>query len=301
MKYVPKIYGYEYLYWIYSKYVKGKPLMEDGNKQYKDMRKRICSGEGFVYGKIGGFELYAMRVAEFGYKSKINDAYDHLCRCAGFFSNNCDKKYNLTEFSNYMKDAISNSDYLVRWLWPRDEYFMIKYALSCKNSTDYGMGSDIYPIGKLIEGMKVLVISPFSKSVEHQYEIREKLYKNPERLSNFELRTFQSVLSIGTGGDERFSDWFEALEYMKNEVKKIDFDVALVGCGAYSLPLCSFIKKMGKCAMHMGGYLQLLFGIMGTRWEKEEYVIKLKNEYWKRPYDFEIPKEADLVEGRSYW
>ena len=30
---------------------------------------------------------------------------------------------------------------------------------------------------------------------------------------------------------------------MCQEIKKLDFDIALLGCGGYGLPLCNFIKK----------------------------------------------------------
>ncbi|WP_274095727.1 hypothetical protein [Riemerella anatipestifer] len=40
--------------------------------------------------------------------------------------------------------------------------------------------------------------------------------------------------------------WFDALEDMKNKIDLVDFDVAIIGCGAYGLPLASYIKNKGK-------------------------------------------------------
>lgn len=40
-----------------------------------------------------------------------------------------------------------------------------------------------------------------------------------------------------------FSTWFDALDYMCGECEKIDFDIALLGCGAYGYPLAAHIKK----------------------------------------------------------
>ena len=61
-------------------------------------------------------------------------------------------------------------------------------------------------------------------------------------------------------------DWIKALEYMKHEISLIDFEIAILGCGAYGLPLSVHIKDMGRQALHLGGTTQLLFGIMGSRW-----------------------------------
>ena len=52
---------------------------------------------------------------------------------------------------------------------------------------------------------------------------------------------------------------------------RLEFDVAIIGCGAYGFPLANEIKKMGKVAIHLAGATQLMFGIVGKRWE-EEYI-----------------------------
>lgn len=71
----------------------------------------------------------------------------------------------------------------------------------------------------------------------------------------------------------------------KNAIRypKIDFDIALIGCGAYGMPLASFIKGMGKQAVHLAGWTQILFGIKGKRWDDLPYVSKFYNNAWVRP------------------
>ena len=53
----------------------------------------------------------------------------------------------------------------------------------------------------------------------------------------------------------------------------------------------------------MGGYTQLLFGILGKRWETHfPEIFKYANlEYWTRPQDKEKPKGFEKVEGGCYW
>lgn len=80
------------------------------------------------------------------------------------------------------------------------------------------------------------------------------------------IRAVQSL-----GGNSQFKDWFEALEYMKTEIDKVDYDICLIGAGAYGFPLAAHVKRQGKQGVHLGGALQLLFGIKGKRWEMANY------------------------------
>ena len=104
-----------------------------------------------------------------------------------------------------------------------------------------------------------------------------------------------AVNSIGGGSD--YSSWFDALEAMKDEIDRKDFDIALLGCGAYGFPLAAHIKRIGKKAIHMGGSLQLLFGIYGKRWENYPYI----NDAWIRPRVVDRPKGFENVEKGCYW
>ena len=158
-----------------------------------------------------------------------------------------------------------------------------------------------HPWTKALHGKKVLVIHPFEDTIRSQYQRRAHLFNNPEMLPEFQLYTLKAVQTIAGQKDNRFADWFEALDYMYNEAMKIDFDVALIGCGAYGYPLAAKLKKAGKCAIHMGGVTQILFGIIGSRWENEPGCSDFFNEYWVRPSVDEIPIGAQNVEGGCYW
>jgi hypothetical protein len=101
--------------------------------------------------------------------------------------------------------------------------------------------------------------------------------------------------------DDRFEDWFQALDYMTEEALKKDFDVAIIGCGAYGFPLAARLKEAGKQVIHMGGATQLLFGIRGNRWDAKEEYQALINDAWCRPAENEKPKSAGKVENQCYW
>ena len=88
---------------------------------------------------------------------------------------------------------------------------------------------------------------------------------------------------------------------MCDQIGKINFDVAIIGAGAYGLSLGAFIKRSGRQAIHLGGAVQILFGIKGARWNAEPEVSKLFNEYWVRPLPSEAPAQYKLVENGCYW
>lgn len=154
----------------------------------------------------------------------------------------------------------------------------------------------------MLEGKKVLVIHPFIESIQSQYKNRKKIFDDYQVLSDFELILYKPVQSIaGNYKELPYDDWFDALENMKNEISKIDFDIAIIGCGAYGMPLAYYVKKMGKKAVHLGGATQLLFGIIGKRWEEEYNLGDLTNKYWVRPKLSEKPKNFDRIENGCYW
>ena len=84
---------------------------------------------------------------------------------------------------------------------------------------------------------------------------------------------------------------------MKEQMQKIDFDIALIGAGAYGFPLGAYAKELGKKALHIGGMLQLYFGIRGKYYDQFNY----HNEYWTRPLEEEKPQGFKKVEAGRYW
>ena len=115
-------------------------------------------------------------------------------------------------------------------------------------------------------------------------------------LNSSSLQTIKAVQTI-VGNTAGYSSWFEALNEMKCQIEAKDFDIALLGCGAYGFPLAAYIKSLGKQAIHMGGQLQLLFGIKGKRWDN----LGFYNKYWVRPSGNERPENLLNVENGAYW
>ena len=186
-----------------------------------------------------------------------------------------------------------------------EEYILKNYAKESVVLTDPHTYEPYYfekPWSSKLAGKKVLVVSPFADSIKKQYrEKREQIFTNPETLPKFELYTVKAVQTIAGNTDDRFADWFEALDYMYQESMKIDFDVALVGCGVYALPLSALLKKAGKQVIMMCGSTQYLFGIKSARSDTVPALCALYTDAWVYPEESEKPKNASAVEGGCYW
>ena len=165
------------------------------------------------------------------------------------------------------------------------------------------------PWSRCLKGKRVLVVHPFAKLIEKQYIKRKVLFEDTEVLPDFSLRTIEAVQSLG-GVNHGFKNWFEALEWMKDEMDKDPYDIVLIGCGAYGFPLAAHAKRTGHKAVHIGGSLQLMFGIKGGRWEKPDYAkafglpagayIKImENANWVRPAEYRT-KEVEQMEHSAY-
>ena len=212
----------------------------------------------------------------------------------------------IIEFFEEYLNAISLADLNVYWvqedLKETQNYLYDTYSPSCIRFENRGVEPYYFnsPWSQYLENKKVLIIHPFKQSIDSQY-VKKKLLWNNNILPDFqELLTYQSIQSIGDSGPH--SSWIESLNIMKQEIERLDFDIALIGCGAYGLPLGAHIKsKMKKRAIHMGGALQILFGIKGYRWDNHDEISKLYNQYWIRPLETEKPKAYKTVEQGCYW
>lgn len=219
----------------------------------------------------------------------------------------------IVRFCETMIQDSSELDILASWLVKENN---LKHLIGDKQKIFLPYLEPWYsssPWTKALEGKRIVVVHPFAELIEYQYRNnREKLFENKYILPPFQLRTVKAVQSLGGDNKMGFSTWFDALVWMENEMDKEPYDIALIGCGAYGFPLAAHAKRQGKKAVHMGGALQLLFGIKGNRWEDPMYGVrewglpeglytKMFNEYWLKPGDSTKPTNAQQVEGACYW
>lgn len=243
--------------------------------------------------------FWAKITGEIGYDKE--SAVKWLCFNSGFFPSDV----KLAErFAKMAIDDANSIDILGSYI--NKEKFIedhLKNAVKINLDGYYAPFLWENPWTKELKDKKVLVVHPFAETIEQQYKKREKLFKNSEVLPSFRaLYTIKAVQSIGGEGAPGFKNWFDALEYMEAQMDRIDYDVVLIGCGAYGMSLAAHAKRRGKVAIHLAGWTQMLFGIYGNRWLNDQpRYAKYINEYWVRPSEEEKPKASESIENGCYW
>lgn len=237
------------------------------------------------------------------YWKKDKKFMDKLCNWSGFFPN--EEAY-LPKFVDLMLESSKNLDVLGVWN-DLEEYIpnIPESTFLCKIRELEPWFYDT-PWSYYLKDKKVLVIHPFEDSITSQYIKNTDgggiLYKDKKILPNFNLKTIKAVQTLAGESTKGFDTWFDALHSMQRQIDKIDFDTAIIGCGAYGFPLASYVKKIGKQAIHLGGVTQLLFGIKGKRWEGWEHYTSLRADRGKHWITAsEVPKNYKNVEGGCYW
>ena len=283
---------------------------------YERITAALGNGTGFALGKLGTVELGCV-VSDL-YQGKWT-ATDYRQFVKGypvplFYDNEIRRLYNnagvfpatremADRFCQLMLRDMRQVDVLASYAWC--ERYVSGYISHCATVNLDGYYAPFlfeHPWTRALRGKRVLVIHPFADSIKAQYAQRERLFENSDVLPEFaSLRVIQAVQSIA-GNACGFDNWFDALEWMKREMEREDFDVVLIGCGAYGFPLTAHAKRLGKVGIHLAGWTQMLFGIYGKRWldDQPEYA-RFINPYWIRPSDNEVPQRAQSVEGGCYW
>lgn len=276
----------------------GKKIFK-GKLANKCLSEIIESGKPFMAGRFGTTEcLFFVNhlEIELGIRKKYRkERMDAMVCYSGFFPNEIESFY---RYGEMMKKIYPCVDILAPMGTLGDQYVIKKY---CKNAlfVDLGVFDPINSWVKCLKNKKVLVVHPFTQTIESQFEKIDQIWPNGE-VPFFELETVKAVQSLG-GANCGFKTWFDALESMEEEMDKKEYDIALIGCGAYGFPLAVHAKQTGHQAVHVGGALQLFFGILGKRWENQEYMKPYINSYWVRPSEEETPEISSEVEGGCYW
>ena len=293
------------------------PLMEKMNHRFagrniegieqvqREMAEDIRAGKPFMAGRLGAVELANMRAFEFDDRRILPKDVKQLCDCAGFFPNDVSL---MPRFYEEMINGCRESDYLAAWFQPFEDYYL-NTVFPKEMHLTYLHYIDPFrcpgqPWTAALEGKKVLVIHPQAQIIEEQYRKRELLFPGTNILPEFELHVLKAVQTNAGETDERYRNWFEALEDMYQQAMQVDFDLAILGCGAYGFPLAAKMKQAGKQAVHMGGITQILFGIHGKRWDEDknhQFLQQYYSDAWVRLSDKDKPKDAKAVEDGCYW
>lgn len=257
----------------------------------------------------------------------------NLCTGAGIYPYRLGSCYTYVE---RLLDDLKDLDYCA--IWDKNYKDIERSIVKLQNPlfteidlTDIEPYYSPVPWTYFLQGKNVLVISCFADTIEKQYARRDKIWKSSSILPDFTLKTLyfphsyyitqttdvnmdtihqipvDTSLSVGGAGlmdsvvDTYPPSWKEILDAFVLRMKHIDYDVCLIGAGAYGVPLAVECKRQGKIGIHLGGALQILFGIRGGRWDSSIEFQRLFNEYWVRPSKYEVPTQSRVVENGCYY
>ena len=276
----------------------------DSNKKIIEL---INSKKSFSIVRLGSLEIFL--TYDYLTKNIINRRYLHpeflTLYNAGIYTKNKDLE-KMKLFCKYYNLAIKNADILASFknlIVYHQNFFSTLYNLPKIHSRSiepfFVMLENKIPWTHYLIDNKVLIINPFVESFQKQINNNFQIFKDKKVfLDNQKFVFYKTYQTIA--GNHIHNDWFETFTIMCNDISKLDFDIALLGCGGYGLPLCDFIKKeLNKSAIYVGGGLQLLFGVMGKRWEDLDLwkkIIKENNCKFIKPYGKELCKNLKNIE-----
>jgi hypothetical protein len=287
----------------------------------KDVQHAIDHQQGFALGKIGFAEQFILGYLPF---LKTNPsplkikAYETMLKyhCevqTGVFPTNTDF---LREFANFYSNELKSIDILGIFNAEGEKELLNKNDINAK-CIDFQLtepdrsvplaSNDCYL--SFFKNKNILIISPFAELLveRSQKQIFEEVWSKIQKKWYYPQNTYALEIpySYGTSTDthEKYGTSLQLYKSICDEIDKRDFDVVLLGVGALALPLASYIKSKGKVAISLGGHLQVLFGVAGSRWKKDEYWnTHYINDSWiDVPIEYHPKNKEKLTDNGSYW
>jgi len=272
----------------------------------------VSGGNPIAAGKIGDTELEVLLKYESSggdsekfFRSITDHGHemDLLYLNCGVFPKRADV---LAQWAETYLEALGSIDLLGVWHNKDEDAIADRYAPQA-TLTDIRALESYYhatPWTRALASKTVLVVTPFEETVslQHRRYRGEDLFPTaPDVFPDFDISIVRSPFSAGLVPPTH-PDWSAALNDMKSRIREQEFDVCLVGAGAYSLPLCAYVRNnLRRPAFHLGGGLQILFGIRGRRWDGFPEIAQFFNENWIRPLPSERPRGRWRNDGGAYW
>lgn len=275
----------------------------------------IRSGRPFMLARIGNTEISILKEyleKQYGVLSQYSEFWvDFLYNCCGFFSNP-QGDFIMADIDRYAEltlHALKGCDYQV--CWGREDlaaglnFLLDEYSSpdSCRISWDdletVACCWDPVTEENALRGKRVLVVSPFTDTIRKQYDRRELLLFGEDEFPCCELILYRAP-ETQMGNTDGFDNWFQVFDRLCHDIEQIDFDIAIIGAGAYGFPLAARVKSMGKQAISISSYLANWFGIKMKRYCTYAQI----NRRWNNNWCFVMetpPKGYEKIESGCYW
>ena len=266
----------------------------------------LRDGRPFAAGKIGTAEILGLDYFDrfiqggFGITSWVRPA-TRLANNAGFFPVELDA---YRDWNREMRTSIAHLDFVC--LWQTDPFLRLYESKIVSKNAEKAQRIPMGWLGKSILAeivdFRCLVISPFIKTMQMQLPRMRQIHDPEDQTKTNWEKTASNIRFLRCPlqwhlEPSPYRSWAEGLEILSGKVAQEQFDVALIGAGAWSLPLAARIKKSGRSAIHTGGETQLFFGIKGQRWSHSDFY----NPAWVSVLPEETPELRAKIDDACYW
>jgi hypothetical protein len=160
----------------------------------------------------------------------------------------------------------------------------------------------VNPWSTALAGMAVMVVAPFAQLGAEQMARRTGLFR-----TDFDILPQFDVVPLEPPQTQALAlsrvSWSQGLQKTCRAIDGLvaRVDVALISAGSYGMPLAAHAAGHGIPVVYVGGALQLLFGIAGSRWASSSELRTLAGEGWVRQAREARPRGSSLVEQGAYW
>jgi hypothetical protein len=225
--------------------------------------------------------------------------YEGGCNlCAEDLANLIKKSYCYGYWKEHYYESIKDSDFIIPLLHKVSGYNNFKEqffdSLNHKNKINTQFNNywtNQEKLYSLIENKKVLVVSCFAELISQQYECGNvfKIYNNFPKIKK--LFTYCFPYTFFNKGPLENS--IDTLNQAFDDVKKIDFDVAIISAGSYGCLLADLVHKTGRVGISIGRNASDMFGVNPKKKNLEFWINKIPKKY--------IPDGYEYIENGVYW
>jgi hypothetical protein len=275
------------------------------------IKKILRHPHGMIYGKLGTTELQALEYSDRRIRSSwlLGATWRRQARRLFIDSGVFPEDRNEFEyFLNTYKASIQQLDAVC--LWQDQGSYLQAYETAFVDGV-CPRAASIKPavfwpfsIYEQLEGVRLLIVSPFVRTMQAQVDRLPDVFsgrswanslKDMRQRCKFVRCPFFSYMEKSP-----YTSWREGLDRITEAILRCQFDLALIGAGAWSLPLLANLKKEGRKGIHTGGATQLFFGIRGKRWDVQKG-YNIFNANWIHPLPEDTPGGHLRKEEGCYW
>jgi hypothetical protein len=286
-----------------------------------EIKHAIEKKTGFAMGKIGFSEQFFLGYLPFlktspsGLKIKAYElSLKHHCEIqSGVFPINPEF---LKEFASFYTSCLQSIDILGIFGADQEKELiennnikanLISYQLTEPDRSIPSKDEECYL--QYFSNKKLLYISPFAELLKERSnkEVYESVWKNIQKKWFYpeSVQAIEIPYSYGNSKSthEMYGTSLNLYHRICEELDKYEFDIVLLGVGALGLPLSSYIKSKGKVAISLGGHLQVLFGVNGSRWKRDDFWKKhyINEEWIEMPREYHPDNKDQLTDVGAYW